>query len=92
MENRIIFIILLLVFKSVNNLAPVYISDLLNYYNPNRSLRSVDQGPLTIPRSNERNYGDSAFSVSAPKLWNALAHDIRNSGSIALFKSRMKTF
>lgn len=80
MENRIIFIILLLVLKSLNNLAPVYISDLLNYYNQSCNLRSVDQGPLTIPRSNQRNYGDSAFSVAAPKLWNALAHDIRNSG------------
>jgi len=46
-ENRIIFKILLLVYKPLNNLTSVYISDLLNYYRPSRNLRSVDQGLLT---------------------------------------------
>ena len=78
--------------SGANNLAPVCISDLQNYYKPSRNLRSVDQGLLTIPRSNQRNNGDRAFSVPASKLWNALPLDTRNSGSIALFKSRAKTF
>ena len=55
-------------------------------------LRSVDQGLLTVPSSNQRTYGDRAFSVAAPKLWNALPPDIRNSGSITLFKCKLKTF
>ena len=54
--------------------------------------RSVDQGLLTVPKSNQRTYGDRAFSVAAPKLWNPLPLDIRNSGSIALFKCKLKTF
>jgi len=92
LKSRIILTILLLVYKSLNNLASVYICDLLNYYKPDRNLRSVGQGILTIPRSNQRNYGGRAFRVAAPKLWNTLPLDIRNSGSIALFKSRAKTF
>ena len=91
-ESRIIFKILLLVYKSLNNLAPAYINSLLKNYKPSRNLRSVDQGLLTIPRSNQRTYGDRAFSVAAPKLWNALPLDIRNSGSITLFKCKLKTF
>ena len=89
LKSRIILKILLLVYKSLNTLAPVYITDLLNYYKPNRNLRWVGQG---IPRSNQRNYRGRAFTVAAPKLWNTLPLEIRNSGSIALFKSRTKTF
>ena len=77
-ESRIIFKILLLVHKSLNNLAPAYIYSLLENYKPRRNLRSVDQGLLTIPRSNQRTYGDRAFSVATAKLWNALPLDIRN--------------
>ena len=39
-EHRIVFKILLLVFKSLNNLAPSYISDLLTPYIPSGSFRS----------------------------------------------------
>ena len=91
-ESRIIFKILLLVYKSLNNLAPAYINSLWKNYKPSRNLRSVDQGLLTVPSSNQRTYGDRAFSVAAPKLWNALPLDIRNSGSITLFKCKLKTF
>ena len=91
-ESRIIFKILLLVYKSLNNLAPAYINSLLKNYKPSRNLRSVDQGLLAVPKSNQRTYGDRAFSVAAPKLWNPLPLDIRNSGSIALFKCKLKTF
>ena len=92
MESRIIFKILLLAYKSLNNLAPVYIDSLLRNNKPSRNLRLVDQGLLTVPGSNQRTYGDRAFSVAAPKLWNALTLDIRNSGSITLFKCKLKTF
>ena len=75
MESRIIFKILLLAYKSLNNLAPAYINRLLKNYKPSRNLRSVDQGLLTVPKSNQRTYGDS-----------------RNSGSITLFKCKLKIF
>ena len=88
-ESCIIFKILLLVYKSLNNLAPAYINSLVKNYKPRRS---VDQGRLTVPRSNQRTYGNRAFSVAAPKLWNSLALDIGNSASITLFKCKLKTF
>lgn len=91
-ESCIILKMLLLVYKSLNNLVPAYINSLLKNYKPSRNLRLVDQGLLTIPRSNQKTYGDRSFSVTAPKLWNALPLDIRNSGSITLFKCKLKTF
>ena len=38
-----------------------------------------------------RSYGDGAFSVSAPTLWNRLPADIRNASSLEHLKSVLKT-
>ena len=93
MEHRIVFKILLLVFKSLNNLAPSYISDLLTPYIPSRSLRSSNQSLLVVPRSIQKSYGDRAFAVAAPRLWNALPIHMRQPGfSLATFKKCLKTY
>ncbi len=47
--QRIDFKILLFVYKSLHNLAPVYLSE-LHLYTPSRSLRSRDQALLVVPR------------------------------------------
>ena len=92
-EHRIVFKILLLVFKSLNNLAPSYISDLLTPYIPSRSLRSSNQSLLVVPRSIQKSYGDRAFAVAAPRLWNALPIRMRQPGfSLADFKKCLKTY
>ena len=56
---RIDFKTLLFVFKSRNNLAPVYISDLLSSYNPPRNLRSSDQLLLEVTKPNLGTEGNS---------------------------------
>ena len=38
-----------------------------------------------------KTYGDRAFSVAAPKLWNELPLDLRSSITINLFKKHLKT-
>ena len=92
-EHRIVFKILLLVFKSLNNLAPSYISDLLTPYIPSRSLRPSNQSLLVVPRSIQKSYGDRAFAVAAPRLWNALPISMRQPGfSLAAFKKCLKTY
>ena len=60
-EQRIIFKILLLTFKGLNNLCPSYISDLLETYKPARSLRSSTRNLLVIPRSKLKSYGYYLF-------------------------------
>ena len=92
-EHRIVFKILLLVFKSLKNLAPSYMSDLLTPYIPSRSLRSSNQSLLVVPRSIQKSYGDRAFAVAAPGLWNALPIHMRQPGfSLATFKKCLKTY
>ena len=91
-EHRINFKLLLITFKALNNLAPSYISNLLHLYTPNRLLRSSSKFQLQVPPSNLKTYGDRAFSVCVPKLWNCLPYHIRCSPSVSAFKSSLKTY
>ena len=78
LEQRIIFKILLLTFKALNHLSPSYIRDLLQTYKPSRSLRSSTMNLLVTPRLRLKFYGDCAFSVCAPKLWNNLPQNVKS--------------
>ena len=63
---RILFKVLLLVYKALNGMAPLYIMELLSYLTCSRTLRSTDQKLLAVPKSRLKTYGDRAFSVAAP--------------------------
>ncbi|XP_043942670.1 extracellular calcium-sensing receptor-like [Protopterus annectens] len=89
---RIRFKILLLVFKALKGLTPIYLSEMLHPYFPARALRSEDLSLLEVPRSRLKTRGDRAFAVAAPKLWNELPLYIRQSSSVAVFKSNLKTY
>ena len=91
-EKRVEFKILLYTYKAVNGLAPHYLEELLHPYIPRRSLRSADKCLLTSTSHNLKSYGFRAFSVCAPRLWNAIPIHIRQSGTIAIFKKQLKTF
>lgn len=88
---RIRFKILLITYKSLHGLAPLYISELLTPYVASRSLRSENQMLLAVPRSKLRTKGDRAFSVLAPLLWNKLPLGIRSAESVHHFKKLLKT-
>ena len=90
--HRVKFKLLLLTYKDLNGLAPVYISDLLSYYQPSRALRSADLSLLDVPATRPITCGDRAFSVAAPKVWNGLPQYLRKSTSLTSFKSQLKTF
>ena len=90
-NQRIIFKILLITYKALNNLAPSYICDLLTSYTPSRQLRSSFKHLLVSPSYNLKTYGARSFSVAAPSLWNALPSEIRNAQSVSVFKRRLKT-
>ena len=90
--QRIEYKILLMVFKCLNKLAPDYLSELINKKENLRPLRSSSDIVLTIPKvKTSVTYGDRAFSVAAPKLWNNLPSSIKQSSTIDKFKSSLKT-
>ena len=90
-EKRIIFKVLLLVFKAVRHHAPAYLQNVIKEYAPTRSLRSASQKLLKVPYTPSTLVQDRAFSVVGPQLWNELPFTIRNEQSIDLFKSKLKT-
>ena len=83
-EQRIEFKILLLVYKSLNGLAPSYLSELLSYNNISGSRAPTLQTPIPSTARAGR-----AFYYSAPRarLWNCLPCDIKQSASINIFKT-----
>jgi hypothetical protein len=90
-EFRLKYKILLLVFKCLHELAPVYLCQLLELYMPSRSLRSSSQN-LLIEKQPRTKIGERAFSVCGPKLWNRLPVHVRNIGDIDAFKMELKTY
>ena len=88
---RINYKILLFIYKALHNKTPGYISDLIQPYTPQRSLRSANKGLLATTTYNNKTYGGRAFSNCAPKLWNDLPLDIRQSSSLETFKNKLKT-
>ena len=89
---RIIFKILLIVYKSMNEACPSYLSSCLQHRTSTRSLRSVAKELLLVPSSKSKTYGDRSFAVCAPKLWNRLPYSLRKAPCISTFKKDLKTY
>ena len=89
---RIEFKICLLTYKALNGLTPSYLKDLLILYTPERLLRSSNQNLLKIVKVRGVSFGQRAFSSIAPKLWNPLPVDMKNSVSLGCLKKCLKTY
>ena len=81
---------LLLTYKALNDLSLEYLSELLNKPMHTRNLRSQSQHLLSVPKSKTVTYGDRAFSVCAPKLWNELPFQLRMSSNLQAFRTGRK--
>ena len=88
---RVQFKVLVITYRAMNGQAPPYISDMLEWYVPSRTLRSANQGLLDTPHTNYVTKGDRAFQAVAPNLWNALPKDLRFAASVGIFKNHLKT-
>ena len=89
-QKRVDFKIACLVFKSLNNLSPSYIQDLIEIYKPTRTLRSSASISLKAPIPPNA-FVSRAFSFNAPKIWNNLSHGTRSCTSLQSFKKCLKT-
>ena len=82
-HDRIIFKILLLTHKAVNNSAPEYLCDLIRLNVKSTTIRtraSFDPCILCVPpisKTCANSFFDRSFVYTAPTLWNALDLDIR---------------
>ena len=90
-DQRVQFKILVLVYKCLHGLAPVYLRDLITCYQPPRTLRSANHLTLHVPFTRSALASDRAFSIAGPRLWNQLPCEIRNAESLVTFKRLLKT-
>ena len=86
---RITFKTLLLTFKCLHGLAPIYLSALLSPYCPTRSLRSSHQLLLNQPPYPELKLANDPCAT--PRAWNQLPLAVRQCTSVNQFKVALKT-
>ena len=86
-KQRIEYKIALLVFRCRHGLAPTHLADLLS--EKRKGLRS--DGDLNIPVSHLVTFGDRAFSIAAPKIWNNLPPALKTCDDLVTFRSGLKT-
>ena len=91
-KARILFKILVLIYKSVNGISPPYLCDMAIICEPCRSLRSAQQWLLFIPKAKCITLGERGFSVAGAREWNKLPLGIMQAGTIAIFKIKLKTY
>ena len=90
---RIQFKVALFVYKALNGMAPFYLTELLQVKAAGcYAVWTNNQLLLQVPRTKCWTFGDRSFLVAAPKIWNGLPLDIKQSTSVDCFKSTLKTF
>jgi len=77
-KQRIDFELAMLVYKSLHDIAPPYLSDDCQLVTEvgRRHLRSSDIHTCTVPRAQSQ-IGDSSYLAAGPRLWNSLPIKIR---------------
>ena len=88
---RILYKIALITYKIRFCSSPTYLHQLLHNRTIQRPLRSSTAPELARTKANS-NIGARSFRHASPIVWNALPAEIRNCGSVASFKTKLKTF
>ena len=89
-KQRIDYKLCLLTYKTLTNQQLTYLYNSLSFPSHSVSTRSSDSLVLSIPYVRS-SLGKRAFSVIGPRLWNSLPPDTRNSSSLPIFRSKLKT-
>ena len=93
---RISFKLLCLVFKCLYNMAPTYLSKLIQIktftYRTRTQAKSEKGIFLDVPFNRSKTFADRAFSVAGPREWNSLPDDIRSCDRLDVFRKKLKTY
>ena len=91
MEKRIDFKVLLLVYRALHNQAPSYMRDMLQERTNVQTVCCIFSTQLVVHWSRLKGFGDRAFSIVPPRLWNALPESLTYFKSNGAFKKGLKT-
>ena len=94
LTTYILFKILNLTCQAYHKTAPQYLCDLIMPYSIARNLRSDNMLLIAPchPRAMVKSYVERSFQYAAHTLWNKLPRLIRESPSLDIFKTQLKTF
>ena len=87
------FKVLVLTFKALNGLGPVYLKERLHPHRSARTLRSSAEGLLVVPSLQEvrlQGIRQRAFSAVVPALWNTLPPDVKEIKNYKTFRRHLK--
>ena len=92
-HQHIKFKVICTTYKIIYGAAPTYLSELLCIYAPLRNLCSNSTGGVRLnqPIPCNKFYGECAFSVSVPCLWNSLPLKLRLIRSYGCFRLNLET-
>ena len=78
------------VYKTLNNLNPVFMRD---YFVPKTTGHNLRlKNPLDIPKTRTTNNGIRSLSFQGPKIWNSLPESINTAQNTRQFKKLIKTW
>ena len=83
------------IFKSLNNLNPVFLKEIFYLESNKESNRLVWEKyklNLQIPKINQVRFGTKSLRGIGPKIWNTLSYHIKTSENIDIFKKIIKNW
>jgi len=91
-EQRITFNLSVMMYKSVNGIAPSYLQENVIYPPSSRcSLLLRSAGQRYVPRTRTI-LDERVFAVAGPRAWNSLPVMVRSAPLLSTFQSYLKTF
>jgi len=93
-KQRVDYKLCMLVHNVSTGRAPIYMSDMLTACADVPSLarlRALSSGDYVVPRTRLK-FGEGAFAVAAPQIWNKLPCELKATKCTATFKRSLKTF
>ena len=84
--------VLIIMYQCISDLAPSFITVLLDFHLSRDSLRSDTQGMLPIPPCSLSQVRDSSIRYAVLRLWNRKPQHIKNPKALGVYKTKLKTY
>ena len=79
-------------YKSINNINPTHMNEIINLRKTNTAVRRNYKLNLDVPTNNQVNFGDKSLRYYGPKIWNSLPFHIKSSENLEAFENNIKNW
>ena len=78
------------IYKTLKNLNPSYMSDIFQFSESNRPVRSQNLNNLSVPKRRSHRFGTKCLTSLGPKIWNNLPAHMKASENLSTFTKMLK--